>query len=118
MAPESSLVHDLEPSHRILVGRLHLESEAHNAKACLRLPDDRDSLRRIDEGYGLLKKSLGAHGGFRTSDIQGWLDLWWVSRNVGGSMAERVAWLPDRAMRCRATLGCRDYHQKKASSGS
>ena len=118
IAPGSMLVHDLEPSHRILVARLHLESEACNAKACIGLTDDRNPLRRIDEECGLLKKFLRVHGSFRASDIQGWPDLYWVSRNVGGSMTEKVAWVLDRAMRCRTTLRYRDYYQKRPSSGS
>lgn len=118
IAPGSTLVHDLEPSHRILVARLHLESEACNAKACIGLTDDRNPLRRIDEECGLLKKFLRVHGSFRASDIQGWPDLYWVSRNVGGSMTEKVAWVLDRAMRCRTTLRYRDYYQKRPSSGS
>ena len=116
IAPGSTLVHDLEHSHRILVSRLRLQSEAHNAKACQGLPDDQNPLRMIDEECGLLKKFLRLHGSFRTSDIQGWLDACWVSRNVGSSMTERVAWVLDRAMRCRTTLRYRDYYQKKASS--
>lgn len=118
IAPGTTLVHDLEPSHRILVARLHLESEAFNAKACIGLPDDRNPLRRVDEECGLLKKFLRVHGSFRASDIQGWLDLCWVSRNIGSSMTEKVAWVLDRAMRCRTTLRYRDYYQKKPSSGS
>lgn len=51
-----------------LSGSLHPKGEAYNAKACLRLSDDLNSLYRIDEEYGLFKKFLSVYGqlqGFR-----------------------------------------------------
>lgn len=111
----SELVHDREKSHRVLAERLDLESEAYDAKRCCMLPDKDNPLNMASQECSLLKKFLRSHSGFRAADIQGWLDLWWVSRNVGDTMDEKVAWVLDRAMRCRKVLRCRDFYAKKTS---
>lgn len=118
IARRSELVHDREPSHNALVELLDLESEAHDARACSRLPDRDNPLDMVNQECNLVKKFLRAHSGFRVADIQGWLDLYWVSRNVGGDMEERVAWVLDRAMRFRGSLRYRDFFSGKASSGA
>ena len=53
-----------------LSGSLHPKGEAYNAKVFLRLFDDRSSLCKIDEEYGLFKKFFSIYGSFRASDIQ------------------------------------------------
>ena len=69
----------------------------------------------VNQECNLLKSLLRSHSGFRVADIQRWLDLWWVFRNIGDNMDEKVAWVLDRAMRCRKVLRYRDFYAKKTS---
>jgi hypothetical protein len=114
IARRFELVHDREPSHNVLVERLGLDSEAHDARECARLVDRDNPLDMVNQECNLLKKFLRSHSGFRVADLQGWLDVYWVSWNVGDDMDERVAWVLDRAMRCRKTLRYRDFFGGRA----
>lgn len=118
IARRSTLVHDREGSHNVLVGRLSLRSEAHDARECARLPDRENPLDMVNQECNPLKKFLRAHTGFRAADLQGWLDVCWVSRNVGSDMEERVAWVLDRAMRFRGSLRYREFYSGRRSSGA
>ena len=115
MERSSELVHDREKPHRVLAERLDLESGACDAKRCCMLPDKDSPLNMASQECSLLKKFLRSHSGFRAADIQGWLDLWWVSRNVGDTMDEKAAWVLDRAMRCRKVPRYKDFYAKKTS---
>ena len=111
----SGPVHDRGKPHRVLAGRLDLESGACDAKGCCMHPDRDSPLNMASQECSLLKKLLRSRSGSGAADIQGWLGLWWASRNVGGTMDEKAAWVLDRAMRCRKVPRCRDFYAKRTS---
>ena len=115
--PGSTIVHDMEKSHKVLVSRLGLKSEAHNSKLLKGIPDDKNPLNRVNQTCFLLKSFLRSHSGFDREDLQGYLDLFSVAQNPPHDKLEKVANVLDRAMRCPNTLRFREFYNIKPSSG-
>ena len=61
----STLVHDRENAHNMLVRELGLASEAHDARLLARLPDRESPLRDVNRLHFLLKAFLDRHRGVR-----------------------------------------------------
>ena len=116
IAEGSSLTHDMERAHSVLVGRLSLDSHEYNSKEISKLPDRENPLRRVNRLHFLLETFLNAHSGFDRDDLQGWLDLFYVMMNDPASKMEKAAMVLDRAMRNPKTLSFRDFYKIKPSS--
>ena len=112
----SKLVHDMEKSHDVLVERLDLVSERHNAKLIKALPDKENPLGKVNRLCYLLELFLNSHSGFRRSDLPGYLDVFSVMMNEPRDKMKKVAAVLNRAMRCPKTLAYRDFYKKKGSS--
>lgn len=67
----STLIHDEEKAHDILVKELGLESRCYNARCCRSLSDKENPLYQINRRCFLLKRFLSSHSGFIRYDIQG-----------------------------------------------
>ena len=100
----STLVHDMENGHNRLVRELGQRSERHNSKLINRL-------------CCLLRLFLDSHSGFDRTMLDGYLDLFWVMMNPPADKMEKAAFVLDRAMRNPKELRCRDFYEKKPSSG-
>ncbi len=113
----STLVHDLDRSHPVLVERLGLASEAYNAKLLKGVPDALNPLEPVNRACFLLKTLLRAHPGFDRGRLQGYLDLLSVALNPPADRLEKVALVLDRAMRCPKTLRFREFYNVSPRSG-
>ena len=110
IASGSVLVHDMEKSHSVLVDRLGLASERHNAVALRGMPDRDNPLDPVNDACNLVKRFLGAHPGFRRVDLPGYLDLFSVAMNEPTDKMEKAAMLLDRAMLYPKTLRFREFY--------
>ena len=85
----SSLVHDRENGHGLLVRELALVSEAHGSSPLSRLPDRENPLHDVNCPHFLLNAFLDRRCRFDRDDIAGWLDLFSVVVNPpSGAMAD------------------------------
>lgn len=116
IAPGSTLVHDMEGAHAVLVDRLSLKSEAHNARLLRGVPDDLNPLQPVNRMCYLVQYFLRCHSGFDRDDIQGYLDLFSVAMNAPSDKLEKAALVLDRAMLCPNTLRFRDFYNVKPRS--
>lgn len=116
IAKGSTLVHDMEDAHEVLVSRLDLRSERHNSRLLKGVPDKLNPLDPVNRVHFLLKRFLRSHSGFDRDDMQGYLDLFSVAVNAPEDKLEKVAMVLDRAMRCPKTLRFRDFYSVNASS--
>lgn len=114
--PGSTLVHDMEGSHSVLVERLSLKDEPYNAKLLKGVPDELNPLEPVNRLCCLLKCFLRSHSGFNRDNIQGYLDLFSVAMNAPKDKLEKAALVLDRAMRCPKTLRFREFYNVKPSS--
>jgi hypothetical protein len=116
IAPGTTLIHDMEKAHGVLVEKLSLTSEVYNARLLKGIPDKLNPLQPVNRLCFLLKRFLGAHSGFNRNDMQGYLDLFSVAMNPPEDKLEKVANVLDRAMRCPKTIRFREFYGKKPSS--
>ena len=73
--PGSTLIHDGEKSHAVLVKDLELKEEVHSSKETKGLPDNENPLYLINRQHAMLKSFLRAHSGFERSDLQDYLNF-------------------------------------------
>lgn len=116
IAEGSTLTHDKERSHAVLVERLSLTSVSHDAREMSRLPDRDNPLREVNRLCFLLETFLNSHSGFDRDDLPGWLNLFHVMMNEPADKMEKAAKVLDRAMRVPRTLSFRDFYRIKPSS--
>jgi len=114
--PGSHVIHDMETAHNKLVKELKLVSETHNGKALMGVPDKQNPLRPVNHMCFLLKEFLRSHSGFDREDLDGWLDVFFVTMNEPEDKLEKAAMVLDRAMRCPKTLRFREFYNVRPSS--
>ena len=73
--PGSTLIHDKERSHRILVDRLELNSIVDDSKECCKLDDKHNPLNPINRVHDAMEKFLNSHSGFTRNHLQDYLNL-------------------------------------------
>jgi transposase-like protein len=71
----STLIHDKERSHSILVEKLHLESIVYDSKEIRKLKDKDNPLDSINEIHSLAKRFMRAHGGYDRDNLQDFMNL-------------------------------------------
>ena len=76
IAPNSTLIHDKENTHKKLVEKLSLKSVCYPSKELKYLADSENPLEPVNRVHCLLKMFLNAHSGFSRDDLQGYLDLY------------------------------------------
>lgn len=115
IAPGSTLVHDMEGAHDILVSKLSLDSRSHNAKLLAGVPDSENPLYPVNRKCYFLKRFLEAHSGFDRGDMRGYLNVLFVAMNAPEDKLEKVASVLDRAMRYPKTIRFRQFYSKNTS---
>ena len=75
--PESTLHHDGEKSHGILISNLNLTSIVYTSEETKGLKDEDNPLDPINDLHGLAKRFMREHGGYDRSNLQGWMNLIW-----------------------------------------
>lgn len=116
IAEGSTLSHDMERSHSVLVERLSLTSVEYDAREISRMPDRDNPLRRVNRLCFLVETFLNSHSGFDRDDLPGWLNLLHVMMNEPEDKMEKAAKVLDRAMSVPRTLTFREFYNIKPSS--
>ena len=113
IAPGSTLVHDKDNTHSILIEKLGLFSEAYDADEIELLPDKDNPLRRVNEVHARLKNFLYAHNSFNRDSLQGYLDLFSFAMNPPSDPLEKVDLLLNLSFKTSKTLRYRDLFSWK-----
>lgn len=111
IAQGSTLVHDKDVAHSLLVERLGLTSEAYDSKELKKLEDKDNPLRRVNEVHARLKNFLYAHTSFDRDSLQGYLNLFSLAMNPPADNLEKVELLLKFAFQNRKTLRYRDFYR-------
>ena len=81
MEPHSTLVHDKESTHKKLVKDSDLVSDAYSSKELKGLEEIDNPLDPVNHTHYLVKRFLYAHGGFKRSQVQSYLNLYSFTLN-------------------------------------
>lgn len=111
--PGSTLVHDGDNSHSLLIERLCLKSEVHTTKETKGLPDAENPMDKVNDVHALLKRFLREHGGYERADLQGWCDLFWFVWSDPANRMEKVARFIEMAVSTRKRIKFREVFRKK-----
>ncbi len=109
----STLIHDGENSHDILVQEFKLKEEIHPTAATRGLPDKENPLYPINHMHFLLKSFLNAHSGFNREDIQGYLNFFCFRMNPPKNELEKIEILLNLALDEEKRLTYRGFYAKK-----
>ena len=87
----STLIHDGENSHGMLVEAFGLSEEIHASGETRGLPDKSNPMEPINSVHRGLKKFMRQHPSYDRDGLQNWLNLFWlIFTNRGGSMDDAV----------------------------
>ena len=114
IAPGSTLVHDGDNSHSVLVSRLGLRSEVHPTAQTKGLPDDKNPLCKVNRVHSFFKDFLRKHGGFARAELGRWCDLFWFLWSDPPNRVEKVARFIEMAISTNKRIKYRDVFSKKS----
>lgn len=90
IAEGSTIVHDEEKSHNILVEELGLKNEVYLSNKIKQLNDKENPLYPVNHLHMLLKKFIRAHGGYDRENLQDWMNLFWFIMNEPKDRYDKV----------------------------
>lgn len=114
IAKGSTLIHDKERAHDILIESLKLKSKAYNSLECKKLPDKDNPLQPINNQCNLLKQFLNSHRGFNRKYLQDYLNLYSFIHNPPYNRLEKVEYLIECAVYSAKSIKYRDLMSKKS----
>lgn len=109
----STLIHDKENAHKLLIKKLGLIDKAYDAKAIKALPDSKNPLNRVNQVHARMKDFLNAHSSFNRDSLQGYLNLFTFAMNPPVGYLEKVEELLILTFKVRKTLRYRDFYAVK-----
>lgn len=109
----STIIHDKERSHDVLVEPLNLISKAYDANKCKKMPDDKNPLTPINDICYLLKQFLRAHQGFDRDQLQDYLNLFAFMMNEPHDKLEKIEYLINCAVYSANSIKYRDEFSNK-----
>lgn len=109
----STLIHDEEKSHQVLIDELNLVNISYNSNDLKKLDDKDNPLRKINHQCDLLKQFLNAHSGFDRGDLQDYLNLYCFINGGHKNRLEKVNELLELALSTNTTLRYRDLFNKE-----
>lgn len=77
----STIIHDKEKSHNILIEKLGLESITYSTKDTKGLDDKDNPLWPINRLHYLAKRFMKQHGSYNRDNLQDWMNLLWFILN-------------------------------------
>ncbi len=89
----STLIHDKERCHDILIKPLELTSFSYNSVKCKKLKDKDNPLQPINDQCNLLKQFLNSHRGFSREYLQDYLNLYAFISNPPYDKLEKIEYL-------------------------
>lgn len=113
IARGSTLIHDQERAHNILVQRLGLTSIEYNAKMLTGLDDKENLLAPINDVHNQIEKFPDAHAGLNRAHLQDYLNLFVYIKNTPGEPLEKVDKLIEMGLTKPILLRYRSLYAKK-----
>lgn len=110
----STLMHDKERCHDILIKPLELTSFSYNSAECKKLKDKDNPLQPINDQCNLLKKFLNSHRGFSREYLQDYLNLYAFMNNPPYDKLEKIEYLINYVTNNVKTIRYRDVMSQKA----
>lgn len=110
---DSTLIHDEEKSHNILIEKLNLKDKSYNSNDLKKLDDKDNPLRKINHQCDLLKQFLNAHSGFDREDLQDYLNLYCFINSGHKNKLEKIEELLKLALTTNVSLKYRDLFNVK-----
>ena len=77
----STIVHDKEKSHNILVDNLDLISETYSSEDLKNIEDKDNPLAPVNNFHSLAKSFMRQHGSYNRDNLQDWMNLLWFILN-------------------------------------
>ena len=111
--PKSTLHHDGERSHGILINKLKLTSIVHTTEETKGLKDEDNPLDPINDLHGLAKRFMREHGGYDRSNLQGWMNLIWFILSEPYNRFEKIRNFIEIAICTHKVVKYRDVFRKK-----
>lgn len=112
--PGSTIVHDGENSHSVLLKRIPgLREEIHTTEETRGLPDRKNPMDPINDFHRLAKLFMRAHGAYSREHIQNWLNVFSMMSNPPFDRKAKIRELLKRVMETRIRLKYRDFYKKK-----
>ncbi len=109
----STLIHDGENSHEILISELNLKEEIHPTKETKGLINKDNPLYPINHIHFLLKRFLNAHLGFDREDLQNYLNFFCFKMNPPKNELEKIEILLNLALSKEIKLTYRGFYADK-----
>ena len=115
IAPESTLIHDGEHSHSVLIERLNLKSEVHTTDETKGLEGKDNPLYEVNRIHFFLKRFMREHGSYKREDLQDWMNLLWFILNDPSDKYDKVLKFFTLAVSSPMTVRYRSVMSKKSS---
>lgn len=109
----STLIHDGENSHEILVQEFKLKEKIYITAETKGLSDKENPLYPINHMHFLLKNFLNAHAGFDREDLQDYLNFFCFKMNPPENELEKIEILLNLSLSEEKKLTYRDFYAKK-----
>jgi len=108
--PGSTLIHDKDKAHSLLISRLGLKDQWYDSKVIKALPDKENPLNRVNQVHARLKDFLNAHSSFNRDSLQGYLNVFSFAMNPPRGYLEKVDALLNLTFKVHKTLRYRDFY--------
>lgn len=110
----STIIHDDEKAHNILIERNKLKSISYNSNDLKKLNDKENPLYPINRVHYFFKRFLDSHPGFNRNELQGYANLFVFMNNTKGNKLNKVEAFIELALKSNTQrLRYRDYYVKK-----
>lgn len=107
----STIVHDGEKSHRALIGKYNLQSEAYNAKDASKMK--KNPLQPINDLHSYMRMFFDEHSRYDRKDIQHWLNLFHFIMSYPLDGYRKIAKLLEMMTKTRQIVRFRDALNKE-----
>ena len=109
----STLIHDGERSHSVLIEKLNLTSIVYDAEEIKKLKDEDNPLDPINEVHSLAKRFMRSHGGYNRDNLQDFMNLISFILNEPSDRYEKIDLFINMALHAPQMVRYRDVMSKK-----
>lgn len=112
IAKGSTLIHDDEKSHAILIEELGLKSISYSSVEIKNLEDKENPLYEVNRLHFLMKQFIRNHGGYDREHLQDWMNLFWFIVNEPKDKYDKVLKFIELAINSPKRVKYRDVMSK------
>ena len=109
----STLIHDKERSHKILIKKNCLHDKSFYAAEVKKLPNSKNPLYPVNKVHSFLKRFLNNHKGLDKNKIQDWLNLFCFIWNTPGDKDDKTLEFLKLALSFKNRTKYREVYSKK-----